>query len=313
VSLGEFALIDRYFSRTRGGRADVGVGVGDDAAVLLLPPGTEAFVAAATASGGPTLADAPPPADLAHGVLAQALGGIAAAGATPRWLTLALTLPAADASWLAAFSESLFALAGRFDLELVGGDTTGGPVSVTVHVQGWVPEGQATPCEGARPGDLVYVSGWLGDAALALLARREEIRIPVRDREAAERRLTRPEPRLALGAALRGVASAATDLPRGLAQDLAELLARSGVGATLYGEQLPISPTLRAHLVRAGGWSLPFAAGGDGELLFTIPADRQGEVAARLTGLDPGLTWVGTVERARGLRCLLADGTDLGS
>jgi thiamine-monophosphate kinase len=184
---------------------------------------------------------------------------------------------------------------------------------VTVHVQGWVPAGEATPCEGARPGDLVYVSGSLGDAALALLARRGEVRIPLRDRETAERRLTRPEPRLALGAAARGLASAASDLPGGLARDLGELLARSGVGATLYAERLPVSPTLRPHLERAGGWTLPFTAGGDGELVLTVRADRQGDLEARTTGLEPGLTWVGTVERAGGLRCALPDGTDLGS
>ncbi len=313
MSLSEFALIERYFARRGGVRADVEIGVGDDAAVLLLPPGTEAVVVAATRSGGSAGADPASPADLAHGLLAEALGAIAAAGATPRWLTLALTLPAPDESWLAAFSESLFMLASRYDLELVGGDTTAGPLSATVHVQGWVPAGQATPCDGARPGDLVYVSGWLGDAALALLARREEVRIPVRDREAAERRLTRPEPRLALGMAVRGVASAATDLPGGLARGLGDLLDRSGVGATLYAEQLPVSATLRPHLERVGGWTLPFAAGGDGELVVTVPAERQGEVEARAAGLDPALTWVGTVERARGLRCLLADGTDLSS
>lgn len=313
MPLSEFTLIERYFARGRTGHADVRVGIGDDAAVLLLPPGTESVVAAATHSGGPAGTTALAPADLAYSALAEALGGLAAAGATPRWLTLALTLPAANGEWLAAFSESLLALAERFDLELVGGDTTAGPLSVTVHVQGFAPAGQATPCDGARPGDLIYVSGWLGDAALALLARREELRIPVRDRQAAEHRLTRPEPRIALGAAARGVASAASDLPQGLAQDLGELLARSGVGATLYAEQLPVSPTLRPHLERAGGWSLPFAAGGDGELVFTVPASRQGEIEARTAGLAPGLTWVGTVERARGLRCLLADGTDLAS
>jgi thiamine-monophosphate kinase len=312
VPLFEFDLIDRYFARPRPRRADVRLGIGDDAAVLDVSAGTEIVVASDTYTSGPPGAAAlPPPEEIAHRALAGALAGLAAAGASPAWFTLALTLPAAAPDWLEPFSRTLLDLGAQFGAELVGGDTTSGPLAVTVHAHGVVPAGGATPPSGARPGDLIFVTGTLGDAGLAILARRGEVRLPGKDRALVERRLTRPEPRLTSGWAIRGLASAAVDLPDGLAGGLSELLGPDGPGATLYAEQLPISETLRRHLERSGGWVLPLTGPGDGEMCFTLAAERQAELAARLGDHPPGCTWVGTVDRAPGLRCLLADGTDI--
>ena len=312
VALSEFGLIDRYFARQRPRRADVRLGVGDDAAVLDVPPATDVVIASSTVAAGPAGVGAlPPPEEVAHQALAGALAGLAAAGADPAWFTLALTLPSPEPTWLEPFSDTLLALGQRYGVELVGGDTTSGPLTVTVHAHGLAPAGGVTPACGARPGDLIYVTGTLGDAGLAILARRQELRLPRQDREQVEGRLARPEPRLEHGRAVRGLASAAVDLPDGLAGGLCELLAADGPGATLYAEQLPISDTLRRYLERAGGWVLPLTAPGDGELCFTLAPGRQAELGTRLGDRRPGCAWVGTVDRAPGLRCLLADGTDI--
>jgi thiamine-monophosphate kinase len=309
MALGEFQLIERYFRSRWPGRADVLVGIGDDAAVLSVPDGHEVVVAVASSGACPAAADAP--AELGHRVLASALGALAAAGAEPAWATLALTLPRADPRWLDAFSAALFALAGAFGIEVVGGDTTRGPLAATVHAHGLVPRGTAIGLDGARPGHLVYVTGTLGAAGLALLARTGELRLPARERAAAEAQLARPRPRVEAGLALRGLASAATDLPDGLAAGLSELLRVSGAGATLFADQLPVAPLLALHLAAAGGPTLPLTAPAESELCFTLPAHRQAEAEARLEAAQALATWVGVVDRSPGLRCMTAEGTDL--
>jgi thiamine-monophosphate kinase len=239
------------------------------------------------------------------------LSDLAAMGAEPAWATLSLTLPQVDEPWLAGFGRGFDDLARRCRVALVGGDTTRGPLALTVQVQGFVPQGSGIRRAGARPGDLVYVTGCLGDAGLALLVLREELRLPGPDRAAVLERLNQPQPRLAQGLALRGLASAAIDVSDGLAADLGHVLQASGVGATVQAERLPVSPVLRSVFHSAGGWTLPLSAGDDYELCFTVPERRQGELEQAFRGLDVGCTWIGWVERRLGLRCLLDDGTEL--
>lgn len=287
------------------------VGVGDDGAVLAVPPGADLVVAVATWVGGEPVGRALPVEAIAHRLLASALAELVAAGAEPAWFTLALTLPEPDPHWLQAFQAGLDALARAAGVQLVGGDTTSGPASATVHAHGHAPRGGAVPPDGARPGDLVYVTGTLGDAGLALLARRDEVRLPAAARATVERRLLQPTPRLAHGPALRGLASAATGLADGLAAGLSRLVAARGAGATVYTAQLPLSAEARAHLDLAGGWVVPLTAPEAGEICFAVPAERQGEVEARLASLPGGCTWVGSVDRARGVRGVLATGEAL--
>jgi thiamine-monophosphate kinase len=282
------------------------VGVGDDGAVLAVPEGEEVVVASGIWSG-PVDPSALPAEAVAHRTLATALAGLAAAGARPAWFTLALSLPHPDPAWLDPFCTGLVALARRFGLRLVGGDTTAGPSAVTVHAQGLVPRAGAIPLDGARPGDLVYVTGTLGDTGLGLLARRGELRLSGRDRAEVEAKLLNPTPRVPHGLALRFLASAGASLGPGLVRALGRIGAASGVGATLFAERLPVSDALRRHLDRVGGWALPLDAPGDMELCFTVPDERQAEVEAQAAGLDGGLTWVGTVERTPGLRCVSED------
>lgn len=229
--LGEFELIAKYFSGADGGRQDVVLGVGDDAALLRVPEGRELVVAADTLVSGVHFPPGTPAAAIGHRALAVNLSDLAAMGATPAWFTLALTLPRAEEMWLEEFSRGLLELARRFDVALVGGDTTSGPLAMTVQAMGHAAPGTAIRRSGARPGDGIYLSATTGDAAAGLAVLQGEIEIAS---EAARAELIArflwPEPRVALGAALVGVASAAIDVSDGLLADLQKLLGASQIG-----------------------------------------------------------------------------------
>jgi thiamine-monophosphate kinase len=305
----EFQLIERYFAGRGALREDVVLGVGDDAALLRVPQGMDLAVAVDTMVEGVHFSPEADPESLGHKILAVNLSDLAAMGAEPAWATLALTLPKVDEAWLERFGRGLHTLAQRCRVALVGGDTTRGPLALTVQVHGFVPTGQAIRRGGARPGDLVYVTGCLGDAGLALLVLQEEVRLPGRDRTSVLERLDRPQPRLAQGLALRGLASAAIDVSDGLAADLGHILEASGVGATVQVQRLPVSAALKSVFDAAGGWALPLSAGDDYELCFSVPERRQAELEKAFRDLDVGCTWIGWVERDRGLRCVLDDGS----
>jgi thiamine-monophosphate kinase len=309
--MGEFELIARYFSRLGPERSDVLIGVGDDGAVLQPPPGQMLVAAVDALVAGVHFPEDTEPSAVGHKALAVNLSDLAAMGAEPAWATLTLTVSHADEGWLGDFAAGFAELAVEAGIQLVGGDTTHGPLTVAVNVLGFVPPGQALLRSGARPGDLVYVTGQLGDAGLALLALQHELRLPKGEREAVLHRLDRPQPRLSVGRALRGIASAAIDISDGLAADLGHILEASAVGAAVQAERLPVSEPVRRWLPQAGGWVLPLTAGDDYELCVTVPPERQGaaERAAAEAGCE--LTWIGMIEAQRGLRCSLADGTDI--
>lgn len=277
---GEFELIREFFRRPV---TDAGVrlGIGDDAALLAPPPGEELVVTTDTLVAGRHFPDTAAPFDIGWKALAVNLSDLAAMGATARWVTLALTLPDSDETFLREFARGFFALAEREGVSLVGGDTTRGPLSLTVTALGTVPAGAALRRDGGQAGDDLYVSGTLGDAGLGL---RLELNqwledLPTAARDVALARLHRPEPRLALGRALRGVASACLDISDGLAQDLGHLLAASGVGAELELSALPRSAAL-ASIDPAFADILALTSGDDYELLFSAPASVRAVVAA---------------------------------
>lgn len=319
--MSEFALIRTHFARLGAERGDVVLGVGDDCALLRVPPDQELAVSIDTlVVGVHFLADVDPRA-LGYKCLAVGLSDLAAMGATPAWATLALTLPAEDPAWLGAFAAGFDALARAHGVALVGGDTTRGPLSITVQVHGLVPAGQAIRRSGARPGDLVCVSGTLGDAGLALRG------LLAGDPVAAfpRTRLERPTPRLALGLALRGRATAMIDISDGLLADLGHILeesaARAGapgpqpLGAEIRLADLPLSPPLRAHLAGTQDWALPLASGDDYELCFTLPPDQLASLAALSQRLDCPLTPIGRIlagtegDAGTGLICRCPDGS----
>jgi thiamine-monophosphate kinase len=301
----EFSLIDQYFRRSGAERADVALGIGDDAALLRVPDGQELVVTVDTLVAGVHFPADTPPEAIGHKALAVNLSDLAAMGATPAWVTLALTLPAAEHDWLEAFAAGFFALAMTHEVQLVGGDTTRGPLSITVQAMGLVPAGRALRRAGAREGDAILVTGCLGDAALALqqgAAAITELRA----------RLDTPQPRVAAGQALRELASSAIDISDGLLADLGHIVRASAVGAELWVDALPRSEAFRHALDREQpDWhALPLTGGDDYELCVTLPPERIETARARLVELGQPFTEVGRIHAGRGIRCRHEDGRE---
>lgn len=309
MSLSEFNLIERYFTARGVRRDDVVLGVGDDCALLRVPAGMELAVSIDALVEGRHYPQGTDAAAVGHKALAVGLSDLAAMGAEPAWATLALSLPEADETWLQGFADGLFSLARRFRVQLVGGDTVRGPRVISLQLHGFVPQGQALRRDGAKDGDLIYVTGTPGDAGLGL-------ELALGQRTASEdaaaylrTRLDRPEPRVVAGLALRGIASAAIDISDGLAADLGHILQRSGVGARLELAQLPQSSALQ-HLLPdvRERWRYALAAGDDYELCFVVPRARRAAVEHICAELDCGCRFIGHVEAAPGLRLYTPDG-----
>jgi len=304
--VGEFDLIDRYFKRPALRHP---LGVGDDCALLGLAPGMQLAVSCDMLVEGRHFLSTIDPRKLGHKSLAVNLSDLGACGAEPLAFTLALALPQADDAWLEPFSRGLLALAEQHGCELVGGDTTRGPLNICVTVFGQVPPGEALLRSGARAGDDIYVSGTLGDARLALEAFRGTVSLPQEVLEAARARLETPAPRVALGLALRGVASAAIDISDGLAGDLGHVLQQSRVGATLDADLLPALMAAPASAVpREQRLECVLAGGDDYELLFTAAPAQAGMVAAAAAGAGVPVTRIGRIEPEPGLRLVDAGG-----
>ena len=307
MPLGEFDLIAKYF--TRPARRSP-LGVGDDCALLAPGPGQQLAVSTDLLVEGRHFVSTVAPERLGHKALAVNLSDLAACGARPLAYTLALALPQPDEDFLAGFARGLHALADAHAVELVGGDTTGGPLAVCITVFGEVPPGQALLRSGARPGDELWVShprgGGLGDARLALEMWRGAVAVTAQLQTLRDA-LERPQPRVALGLALRGVASAAIDLSDGLVGDLGHLLQRSGVGATVEADALPCSAALAAQ-PREVRLRCQLAGGDDYELLFSAaPGQRAAVLAAGEAGAV-ALTRIGRIVATPGLRLVDADG-----
>lgn len=299
MALGEFELIRRFFENPGEHSESTIIGIGDDCAVLQCPPGMELAVTVDTLVEGVHFLPDVDPESLGHKSLAVNLSDLAAMGAEPRWLTLALTLPTADENWLKAFARGFFALAKQYRVDLVGGDTTRGPLSVSVQAMGLIPAGQALKRSGAEMGDSIYISGVLGSAGLGLKVRLGESSVAAED---AIRRLEKPEPQVRLGQLIRGIASACIDISDGLAADLGHILSASGVGATLQYEKLPLTTEVLAWQEATGDLSLPLMAGDDYELCFTVPRNAESLLNLRL--LEQGLKayQIGRIDQEPGLR-----------
>ncbi|MES9945979.1 MAG: thiamine-phosphate kinase [Candidatus Thiodiazotropha sp.] len=305
--IAEFDLINDYFADMTSQRGDVVLGVGDDAALLRVPQGMDLAVSVDTLVAGVHFFPDISPVNLGYKALAVNLSDLAAMGAEPAWATLALTLPEVDDFWLREFCRGFAELAGQYELQLVGGDTTSGPLSITVQVHGLLPMGKGLTRGGARVGDEIYVTGTLGDAAMALdckhaWADRSDL-LPL------IARLERPTPRVEAGLALRGLASSAIDISDGLLADLGHILQSSGVGASLELDKIPLSSPIAANLQGGEEWGIIIAGGDDYELCFTLPAEHRDQVAAISRRSGVNMTPIGIIEAQRGLRCLQGDGS----
>jgi thiamine-monophosphate kinase len=303
---GEFELIARHFTRPVRRAA---LGVGDDCALLAPTPGMQWAVSSDMLVEGRHFLATVAPDRLGHKALAVNLSDLAACGAEPRAFTLALALPRADESFVAAFASGLFALAEAQDIELVGGDTTCGPLNICITVLGEVPPGQAHVRSGARAGDDLWVSGCLGDARLALEVFRGRVALAGDAFESVRRAMELPQPRVALGLALRGLASSAIDLSDGLAGDLGHVLQRSAVGARVDVDALPRSAVLAAQAAAVQHECL-LAGGDDYELLFTAAPAQRAQVQQAAARAGVAVTRCGAIERLPGLR--LCDGLGRG-
>lgn len=306
MSLGEFDLIERFFWRPAGvGPRRAVVGNGDDCAVLALAPGMQMAVSTDTLVEGRHFLSTVDPVRLGHKALAVNLSDLAACGAKPLAFTLALTLPRVQADWLEGFAQGLLALADAHDCELIGGDTTAGPLAIGITVMGEVPAGQALLRHGAQVGDDIWVSGLPGEARLALEAFRGTLHpgLSATEFDAARLAMEMPTPRVALGQGLRGLAHSAIDVSDGLLGDLGHILRRSRVGACLDLDQLPISPLL-APRSREQQWDMVLAGGDDYELVFTAPPAKREAVHTLETQLGLILTRIGRVEAEPGVRLL---------
>ena len=294
MGAGEFDLIARIRARVAT-RADVVLGIGDDAALLAPPPGRQLVVTADTLNDGVHFPRGTSPADVGWKALAVNLSDLASMGAEPAWCTLSLSLPQSDPAWIEGFLDGFLDLAGQHDIALVGGDTTRGPLSIAVTAMGLVEPGRALRRDGARVGDEVWVTGTLGDAAggLALLDRE-----PV---PALRARLDRPTPRVAAGRALAGIATACVDVSDGLLADLGHVCARSHVAAHLDVDALPASAALREAFGEADRIALQASGGDDYELCFTAPADAGADIDAVSAQLGLRFTRIGRIVAGEGV------------
>jgi thiamine-monophosphate kinase len=306
--LSEFDLIAHYFTRPTRNNQRVALGVGDDCALLRPSPGMQLAISTDMLVEGRHFFPNADPKKLGHKCLAVNLSDLAAMGAKPLAFTLALSLPKANAEWLAPFSQGLLELADLYACELTGGDTTKGPLNICITIFGELPEGQALRRDAACAGDEIWVSGTLGDARLALAGYRNEVTLDQALVDAAAERMHQPVPRIALGLALRGIAHAAIDISDGLIGDLGHILAQSNVGASLQVDLLPAGrvlslqqPELRRNFALAGG--------DDYELCFTAPISAHAAVLSAAKSADTDVTCIGRIEPERGIRLMDADGS----
>ncbi len=311
MALGEFDLIQKYFTRPT---PQAVLGVGDDCALLQPTPGMQWAISSDMLVEGRHFLPTVRPERLGHKALAVNLSDLAACGAKPLAFTLALALPRVDEPFLAGLAQGLFNLADQHGIGLVGGDTTAGPLNICITVFGELPPGQALRRDSARAGETLWVShplhGGLGDARLALEAFRGHVSLGAADFEAVRAAMEQPQPRVALGLGLRGLATAAIDLSDGLVGDLGHVLRRSGLGAVLRVDQLPISPVL-ARQPQQLRHLCALAGGDDYELLFTAPAAAGARVRAAAQAAGVGVREVGHTVATPGLRLLDAGGQDM--
>lgn len=301
MSSPEFDLIQGFFTEQTVRRSDVLFGIGDDAALLSPPPGSSLVVSTDTLISGVHFPENTDAHAVGHKTLAVNLSDMAAMGAKPAWISLAISLPEKDDAWLHDFSRGLFALAQEFNVQLIGGDTTRGPLSLTIQIMGFVPEGQALMRSGAQPGDAIFLTGTLGDAGLGLLLKQAPVTAPDDACRFLIDRLEYPTPRISAGLALEGLASSAIDISDGLVADLGHIAKASGVGANIDITRLPFSTAFLTRATQAD-WQRAVSAGDDYELCFTAPMAHEANVLERLRAVDCPCVRIGEITTEPGVR-----------
>jgi thiamine-monophosphate kinase len=298
MALTEFNLIERFFCRPESDDKGTRIGIGDDGAILSLGSQYELVVSTDTLVEGVHFLPDSDPASLGHKVLAVNLSDLAAMGATPKWVFLSLTLPNTDEEWLESFSSSFLSLAGSYSVELVGGDTTRGPLSLSVTILGQIEKGRGLLRSGAKAGDKIFVTGSIGDAGLGL---QEAKKISPSDLSLLDFYL-KPVPRVRAGCLLEGVASSCIDISDGLAADLGHILEKSGVGASVHCEMLPLSTSVGHYISSSKDKLFPLTSGDDYELCFTVSDENLGKLLEIKKNLDCPISEIGEIDSELGLR-----------
>lgn len=298
--LAEFDLINRFFTRPTQ-RKNTRLSVGDDCALLRVPEGYELAITTDTMVENVHFFPDMTAEQLGHKLLAVNLSDLASMGAEPIAMTLALTMPKVDVDWLQAFANGLFALADQYKLDLIGGDTTSGHLTLSIQAMGLVPINQALKRSTAKAGDLIYVTGCIGDAGLGLKVKQGYSGL---NEDSVLQRLHQPEPRINEGLAIRSLASACIDISDGLAADLGHILHKSAVGARLEYEKIPMSATVANYIQQTSDWQMPLVAGDDYELCFTISAENA-------VKLDIACRCIGIIETGKGLKITYQDSTSI--
>lgn len=301
--LSEFDLIKRYFAHHSSPDAVLALGVGDDCALLNPTPGMQIAISSDMLVSGRHFFPDADPFLLGHKCLAVNLSDLAAMGAKPLGFTLAFSLPEANPAWLEQFARGLLSLADAHQCRLIGGDTTKGPLNICITIFGELPKDSALRRDAAQIGDDIWVSGTLGDARLALAAYWKEVALSESDHQRAAQRMHQPTPRIALGIALRGIAHAALDISDGLTGDLGHILERSGVGATLFVDQLPAGPVLQRQTIELRR-QFTLTGGDDYELCFTASASHRADIIAAGNASNTPVTRIGQIEATMGLRLI---------
>ena len=299
--MNEFDIIETYFAKQPCKRKDVSLGIGDDGAILNVPPEKQLVVTTDTLISGVHFPENTDAFSMGFKSLAVNLSDLAAMGAEPAWVMLALTLPNSDAQWLKDFSRGFFELAEKYNIELIGGDLTKGALSITVQALGLVPKNEAITRHGAKAGDLIYVTGTLGDAALALAVLQKKIAVEEKYQEKILLKLNQPKPKIKEGEQLRKIATAAIDISDGLYADLKHMLKKSGVGARIDLDHLPLSEALQRSTIKEEALRFALSGGDDYELCFTVPA-------AKKHLLPEGCTCIGEITASLEINLTFANG-----
>jgi thiamine-monophosphate kinase len=304
----EFELINRYFKGRGITRRDVNLGIGDDCALVTVPQNCQLAITTDTLVSGVHFFDDISPRALGHRALAVNLSDLAAMGAEPTWVSVALTLPSIDPQWIEEFTEGMHEIAEYFNVQIIGGDTTQGPLTITICAKGTVPEGKALCRSGAKVGDWIYVTGPLGDAGLAIESRKQGLKIEPEHLQYVNKRFDYPTPRVAAGQVLRGLASSAIDVSDGLLADLGHILDMSQVSAVINIEDIPTSDAMKSSLDFKQQLPFILSYGDDYELLFTVPDSSKGMLDLKLRQYGVDATLIGQVKSGDGNIELLYNG-----
>ncbi len=299
--MNEFNIIDHYFNQNFPAQSNVILGIGDDAALCTVPAGMQLAISVDTLVEGIHFPKNTHPQDIGYKALAVNLSDLAAMGATPVWMTLALSCPQMEQNWLKQFTAGLLELAQLYQISLIGGDTTRGTLTISIQIMGFVPQQQALQRNSAQINDDIYVTGTLGDAGLGLASIQNKINLATDAKKFTETRLNRPTPQVEVGKSLRNIATSAIDISDGLAADLGHILTASNVGASLQLKNLPLSTAMQTNLSLETAWNLALTAGDDYELCFTVPPNKAAMLKQIMTAK---YTRIGKIEPTLGLRCM---------